>query len=126
MFYFSVHDMQCIPNIPLQIPKHYPLEAAGPIMCAGITVYSPLVHWKANKGGKRVGVVGIGGLGQMAIRLAKAMGNEVTAISTSPNKAEIAKSIGASHFVISKDPESLKAATNSLVKNMFSLFMKLL
>ncbi len=84
-------------------------------MCAGITVYSPLHHWGAFKGGKRIGVVGIGGLGQMAIRLATAMGNEVTAISTSPNKAEAAKRIGAKHFVVSKDPESMKAATASLV-----------
>ena len=93
-------------------------------MCAGITVYSPLHHWGASKGGKRIGVVGIGGLGQMAIRLATAMGNEVTAISTSPNKAEAAKRIGAKHFVVSKDPESMKAATASLVGLPYFLLVK--
>ncbi len=101
-------------DFAVKIDKSYPLEAAGPIMCAGITVYSPLVQWGCLKGGKKVGVVGIGGLGQMAIKLAKAMGNEVTAISTSPNKAEIAKSIGAKHFVVSKDEEGMKKAANSV------------
>ncbi len=98
----------------VKVSKSYPLEAAGPIMCAGITVYSPLVAWGCLKGGKKVGVVGIGGLGQMAVKLAKAMGNEVTALSTSPNKADIAKSIGARHFVVSKDEEGMKKAENSL------------
>ncbi len=77
-------------------------------------MYSPLKHWGATKGGMNVGIIGIGGLGQMGVRLAKAMGNEVTAISTSPNKAEIAKEIGATNFVISKDEESMKAATGTL------------
>ncbi len=77
-------------------------------------MFSPLKHWGADKGGKRVGIVGIGGLGQMGIRLAKAMGNEVTAISTSPNKEEAAKKIGATNFVVSTNEESMKAATASL------------
>merc|ERR1719394_2265149 len=98
----------------VMIPDGFPLEAAGPVFCAGITMYSPLVHWKANNGGMRVGIVGIGGLGQMGVRIAKAMGNSVTAISTSPNKEAAAKEIGADNFVVSTNPESIKAASGSL------------
>ena len=68
----------------------------------------------ADKGSKRVGIVGIGGLGQMGVRIAKAMGNTVTAISTSPNKEAAAREIGADNFVISTDPASMKAAAGSL------------
>ena len=77
-------------------------------------MFTPLVNYGADKGGKRVGVVGIGGLGQMGVRLAKAMGNTVTAISTSPSKEAAAKEIGADNFVVSTDPKSLKAAAGSL------------
>jgi len=98
----------------IKIPKSYPLESAGPLFCAAITMYSPLAHWGAIKGGKNVGIVGIGGLGQMGVQLAKAMGNKVTAISTSPNKKETALEIGADNFVVSTDPESMKGAANSL------------
>jgi len=96
------------------IPEGFPLEAAGPVFCAGITMYSPLCHWNAKNGGLRVGIVGIGGLGQMGVRLAKAMGNTVTAISTSPSKEAAAKEIGADRFVLSTDPESMKAASQSI------------
>ena len=98
----------------VKIPENYPLEAAGPIFCAGVTMYSPLVHWNALAGGKKVGIVGIGGLGQMGIRLAKAMGNEVTAISTSPDKKNDAMAIGADTFIVSVDSESMASAENSL------------
>jgi len=98
----------------IKIPEGFPLEAAGPVFCAGITMYSPLVYWGADKGAKRVGIIGIGGLGQMGVRIAKAMGNTVTAISTSPNKEAAAREIGADNFVVSTDPESMKAAANSL------------
>lgn len=98
----------------VKIPADFPLEAAGPIFCAGVTMFSPLVNWKANFGGMRVGIVGIGGLGQMGVRLAKAMENTVTAISTSPNKESAAKEIGADSFVVSTDPESMEAAAMSL------------
>merc|ERR1712240_101445 len=96
------------------IPDGFPLEAAGPVFCAGITMYSPLCYWEANKGGKRVGIIGIGGLGQMGVRLAKAMGNTVTAISASPNKEAAAREIGADNFVVSTNAESMKAASMSL------------
>merc|ERR1719154_164536 len=78
----------------VKIPESYPLEKAGPIFCAAITMYLPLSHWKVKEGGKKVGIIGIGGLGQFGVRLAKAMGNEVYAISTSPNKEEAAKAAG--------------------------------
>jgi len=98
----------------VKIPDGFPLEAAGPVFCAGVTMYSPLINWKADQGGMRVGVIGIGGLGQMGVRLAKAMGNTVTAISTSPKKEASAREIGADNFVVSTDPESMKAASISL------------
>ena len=69
---------------------------------------------KANNGGMRVGIVGIGGLGQMGVRLAKAMGNTVTAISTSPNKEVAAKEIGSDNFVVSTDPDQMASAGGSL------------
>ena len=98
----------------LRIPDGYPLEAAGPVFCAGITLYSPLAHWGALKGDLRVGVVGIGGLGQMGVRLAAAMGNKVTAISSTPSKKDAALELGADNFVVSSDAESMKAAAGSL------------
>lgn len=98
----------------IKIPVGYPMEAAGPIFCAGITMFSPLARWGARHGGKRVGIMGIGGLGQMGVRLAAAMGNEVTAISTTASKKQTALDIGANHFVVSTDDESMKAAAGSL------------
>merc|ERR1719402_2001693 len=98
----------------VKVPEGFPLEAAGPVFCAGITMYSPLAYWDAKKGGRRVGIIGIGGLGQMGVRLAKAMGNTVTAISTSPNKEAAAREIGADNFVVSTDSESMKTAAKSL------------
>ena len=98
----------------MKVPDGYPLEAAGPVFCAGITMFTPLVNYGADKGGKRVGVVGIGGLGQMGVRLAKAMGNTVTAISTSPNKEAAAREIGADNFVVSTNPDSMKNNAGSL------------
>ena len=106
--------MKSVLRFIVKIPDGFPLEAAGPVFCAGITMFSPLTKYGAHLGGKRVGVVGIGGLGQMGVSLAKAMGNTVTAISTSPNKEAAAKEIGADHFVVSTSPESLSAAADSL------------
>lgn len=105
----AVHERYIV-----KIPKDYPLEAAGPVFCAGITLYSPLAHWGALKGELRVGVVGIGGLGQMGVRLAAAMGNKVTAISSSPAKREAALELGATEFVVSTDEASMAAAAGSL------------
>jgi len=77
-------------------------------------MYSPLNTWKATARGKHVGIVGVGGLGQMGIRLAKAMGNTVVAISTSPNKRQAALEMGADEFIISKEPESMAKIAKSL------------
>ena len=98
----------------VKIPAGYPLEAAGPVLCAGITMFTPLIKHSADKGGLRVGIVGIGGLGQMGVMLAKAMGNTVTAISTSPNKEAAAREIGADNFLVSTESEKMKEAAGSL------------
>ena len=77
-------------------------------------MYSPLNTWKATGGGKRVGVIDVGGLGQMGIRLAKAMGNTVVAISTSPGKRVAALAMGADEFIVSKEAASMVTAERSL------------
>jgi uncharacterized zinc-type alcohol dehydrogenase-like protein len=84
---------------------------AAPLLCAGITTYSPLRHWKVGKGHK-IGIVGLGGLGHMAIKFAVAFGAEVTVLSTSPGKKEDALKLGAHNFVVTTDEEQVKAATN--------------
>jgi D-arabinose 1-dehydrogenase-like Zn-dependent alcohol dehydrogenase len=97
-----------------KIAKSYPLQLAGPIFCSGITMFTPLKRFGATKGGLNVGILGLGGLGQMGLKLAKAMGNTVTAISTNRKKEETARELGADHFVVSSDPESMAAASRSL------------
>lgn len=87
----------------VKVPNTYSLEKVGPVLCAGVTLYDPLKHWGATKGGLKVGIVGLGGLGLMGVKLAKAMGNEVSVISSSPNKAEAAKNIGADNFILITD-----------------------
>ena len=77
-------------------------------------MFTPLKEHGAEKGGLHVGIMGFGGLGQMGVMMAKAMGNKVTVISTSDKKEVLAKKMGADHFVISKQPESMKTAKNSL------------
>ena len=77
-------------------------------------MYSPLKHWEATSGGRRVGIVGIGGLGQMGLRLAKALGNTVVAISTSPAKKAAALAAGADEFLVSSDPAAMTAAAQSM------------
>lgn len=94
-------------NYVVHVPKTLDLASAAPILCAGITVYSPLKHWKAGPG-KNIGIIGIGGLGHMAIKIAKAMGANVTVFTTSQEKAEDAKRLGADHFVLSKDAAQMK------------------
>ena len=85
-------------------------------------MFTPLVRYGADKGGMRVGVVGIGGLGQMGVQIAKAMGNTVTAISTSPKKEAAAREIGADNFLVSTNPDCLKnnAASLDLIINTVS------
>lgn len=91
----------------LNIPKTLDLASAAPLLCAGITVYSPLNHWKIGKGSK-VGILGIGGLGHVAIKIAKAMGAFVTVFTTSQLKVEDAKRLGADDAVLSSDPVQMK------------------
>jgi uncharacterized zinc-type alcohol dehydrogenase-like protein len=86
----------------LQIPPNLDLAGAAPLLCAGITTYSPLRHWGITKG-KRVGVVGLGGLGHMAVKFARALGGHVVVFTTSPSKSEDAFRLGADDVVISRD-----------------------
>ncbi|WP_419729980.1 NAD(P)-dependent alcohol dehydrogenase [Lichenicola sp.] len=93
-------------NFVLRVPENLELAAVAPLLCAGITTYSPLRHWKVGPG-QKVGIVGLGGLGHMGLKIAHAMGAEVTLFTTSPNKAEDAKRLGAHHVVISKDADQM-------------------
>lgn len=97
----------------LRIPESLDAAAAAPLLCAGITTYSPLRHWKAGPG-TRVGVVGIGGLGHMAVKLARAMGAHVVVLTTSAGKVADAVRLGAHEVVISSDRLAMKAMNNSL------------
>ncbi|MCX6246665.1 MAG: NAD(P)-dependent alcohol dehydrogenase [Bacteroidetes bacterium] len=91
----------------LHVPEKLDLASAAPLLCAGITVYSPLKHWKAGPG-KMVGILGIGGLGHLAIKIARAMGAHVVVFTTSPLKVEDAKRLGADEAVLSTDKEQMK------------------
>lgn len=97
----------------LKIKKGLPMDRVAPLLCAGITTYSPLKRHGTKKG-KKVGVVGLGGLGHMAVKIAKAMGAEVTVFSTSPNKEADAKRLGAKKFVVTSDPENFKPHAGTL------------
>ncbi|RUO58695.1 NAD(P)-dependent alcohol dehydrogenase [Pseudidiomarina insulisalsae] len=97
----------------LRVSDKLDLAGVAPLLCAGITTYSPLRHWNV-KAGDKVGVVGLGGLGHMAVKLAAAMGAEVTLFTTSPDKVEDAKRLGAKHVVISRDEEAMAKWRNSL------------
>lgn len=99
----------------LRWPENLPLDSGAPLLCAGITTYSPLRHFGLDKPGMHVGVVGLGGLGHVAVKMAKAFGTKVTVISTSESKKkEAIEQLGADSFVVSRDPEQLQAAVNSL------------
>lgn len=95
----------------LKVSDKLALEAVAPLLCAGITTYSPLRHWKVGKGHK-VGVVGLGGLGHMAVKFAASFGAEVTMLSTSPSKETDARRLGAHKFLLTTDKEQLKAHAN--------------
>lgn len=92
----------------LKIPENLPLDKAAPLLCAGITTYSPLRHWKAGPG-KKVGVMGLGGLGHMAVKIAAAMGSDVTVLSHSEKKRDDAKKLGAHNFLLMKSDEAFTA-----------------
>lgn len=96
----------------LHVSDKLDLAAVAPLLCAGITTYSPLRHWKVGKG-TRLAVLGLGGLGHMGVKFGVAFGADVTVLSTSPKKEADAKKLGAHHFVVTTDPEQVKAAANS-------------
>src|SRR5262245_32445360 len=96
----------------LKVRDGVDLAATAPLLCAGITTYSPLRHWKVSKG-QTVGVVGLGGLGHMAVKFANAFGAHVILLTTSPGKTEDAKRLGAHEVVLSKDPDEMLKHANS-------------
>jgi uncharacterized zinc-type alcohol dehydrogenase-like protein len=104
-------------NYAVKIPASLDLAAVAPLLCAGITLYSPLKHWKAGPG-KKVAVMGLGGLGHMGVKFAHALGAEVTVLSHSPNKEADARNLGADHFVVTSDPAQLKS-----VRRKFDLIL---
>ena len=95
----------------LKVSDKLPIEGVAPLLCAGITTYSPLRRWKVGKGDK-VGILGLGGLGHMGVKLAVSFGAEVTMISHSPSKEEDAKRLGAHKFLLSSDKAQVKSASN--------------
>ena len=97
----------------LRLAEGVDLAAVAPLLCAGITTWSPLRHWRAGPG-RRVGVVGLGGLGHMAVKLAAALGARVTLFTTSPGKAEEARRLGADEVVVSTDPQQMAAQSDVL------------
>ena len=100
-------------NYTLRVSDKLPLSGVAPLLCAGITTYSPIMEWKMGKGHK-VGIVGLGGLGHMAVKLAVSKGAEVTVLSTSPSKKGDAEQLGAHHFIVSKDADQMQAAAGTL------------
>ncbi|MEV6792436.1 NAD(P)-dependent alcohol dehydrogenase [Streptomyces sp. NPDC051320] len=108
-------------NYTLRIPEGISLEVAAPLLCAGITTYSPLAHWNAGPG-KKVAIVGLGGLGHMGVKIAHAMGAEVTVLSQSLRKQEDGLKLGADHYYATSDPETFKqlAGTFDLIVSTVS------
>jgi uncharacterized zinc-type alcohol dehydrogenase-like protein len=96
----------------LRVPDNLDPAAAAPLLCAGITTYSPLKHWKVGPG-QKVGIIGLGGLGHMGVKLAHAMGAHVVMITTSPEKGNDANKLGADEVLISRDAEAMAAAKSS-------------
>ena len=99
-------------NYTLHVSDKLPLSGVAPLLCAGITTWSPLREWKVGKGHK-LGVVGLGGLGHMAVKLGASLGAEVTVLSTSASKKADAAKLGAHHFVVTSDPEQVKAVSGT-------------
>src|ERR1700743_3226956 len=113
-------------NFVLRIPESLPLDAAAPLLCAGITLYSPLRHWKAGKD-TRLAVLGLGGLGHMGVKLGAAMGAEVSVLSQSLKKMEDGLRLGAKHYYATADPDTFKQLRNSfdLILNTVSANLNL-
>lgn len=108
--YIVVHERYCF-----RIPKDYPLALAAPLLCAGITVYTPMIRHNMNQVGKSLGVIGLGGLGHLAVKFGKAFGLKVTVFSTSiSKKVEALTVLGADKFVISSDEQQMTAQAKTL------------
>jgi uncharacterized zinc-type alcohol dehydrogenase-like protein len=101
----------------LRIPDNLPLDRAAPLVCAGITLYSPLMHWKACPG-KKVGIIGLGGLGHMGVKLAHALDAEITVLSHSPKKQEDSKPLGADNFYVTSN-----SGTFEMLEGYFDLII---
>ena len=99
-------------NYVLRMPENLPLDASAPLLCAGITLYSPLKHWQAGPG-KNVAIVGLGGLGHMGVKIGHALGAEVTVLSHSQRKQADSKRLGADHFYATFDPDTFKKLQGS-------------
>jgi len=113
---YSTHVV-VVEDFVLKVPESIPFEAAAPLLCAGVTTYSPLSHWNAGPG-KKVAVVGMGGLGHMAVKIAHAMGAEVTVLSQSLSKEEDGRRFGADQYFATSDP-----ATFTQLANRFDLII---
>ncbi|TDL74962.1 NAD(P)-dependent alcohol dehydrogenase [Peribacillus frigoritolerans] len=122
---YSTHIV-VVEDFVLSIPDEIELDQAAPLLCAGITTFSPLHHWKAGPG-KKVAVVGLGGLGHMAVKIAHAMGAEVTVLSQSLKKKEDGIRFGAADYYATSDPETFEklAGTFDLIINTVSAKLKL-
>ncbi|PPF15215.1 NAD(P)-dependent alcohol dehydrogenase [Rathayibacter sp. AY1A7] len=108
---YSTHVV-VVEDFVLRVPESIPYEAAAPLLCAGITTYSPLSHWEAGPG-KRVAVVGLGGLGHMAVKFAHAMGAEVTVLSQTLGKKEDGLRLGADHYYATRDEATFTDLANT-------------
>ncbi|MBF4632593.1 NAD(P)-dependent alcohol dehydrogenase [Clavibacter michiganensis subsp. phaseoli] len=117
---YSTHIV-VVEDFVLRVPESIPYEAAAPLLCAGITTYSPLAHWNAGPG-KKVAVVGMGGLGHMAVKIAHAMGAEVTVLSQSLSKKDDGLRFGADHYYATSNPATFKDLANTfdLIVNTIS------
>lgn len=106
--YGGYSDSIVVPqDFVLSVSRKIPLDRAAPLLCAGITTYSPLRHWKVGRGDK-IAVVGLGGLGHMGVKLAAAMGAEVTVLSSTPKKKEDALRLGAASYAVTSNPDTFK------------------
>jgi uncharacterized zinc-type alcohol dehydrogenase-like protein len=108
---YSTHVV-VLEDFVLRVPESIPYEAAAPLLCAGITTYSPLAHWNAGPG-KRVAVVGMGGLGHMAVKFAHAMGAEVTVLSQTLSKKDDGLRLGAEHYYATSDASTFEALADT-------------
>nr|WKU61924.1 cinnamyl alcohol dehydrogenase-like 6 [Rauvolfia serpentina] len=109
------NEMVCNEHFVIRFPDNLPLDAGAPLLCAGVTVYSPMKYYGFAKPGNHVGVNGLGGLGHVAVKFAKAFGAKVTVISRSSKKKEEAiEHLGADAFLVSQNPEEMKAAMGTM------------